>query len=1304
MMNDLETQLIASRKIREFLKNFSETQWSRVVKASIMMGIQELEKAQPVNSLSVKDLEDLVGIYCIYKQNLVQNESTVSESKLKLKSDRVSDVSLNGKKCKNEDKQQQNQKQAINRDSSLKKAVFQSDLNVESSLNNGSQLMTKDNSTRDQGNNLFKNSFQNIVRRRDQNSDIFWTQRSSSVQPTEGTITARFQDKKQIKPSSNWREPQISKFQRNGQRLQNRILSEDLNNLGQAQKRSRSLNPLIYPEWWGQQEETFQEIKHKNAKRFDQQQPIEVKEQSQNQDDSINDIIMRRKYRNDDNYSLDRRLQEAKEAAAKLDKMFKEKQNQQQLLVNQQTKKQNESDVQNRNKKENSLSPPPTQTFYHNQHKLNEIRERIQAPQIIKPQNKENQGPNCKYHQEDEVIMQHSPPRSKAQPQQNIQKQKKVQVQNQVKQLKNQRQGSRRQFMHQNNRANQQEKKQKQPVVPSYLKNVESKIRDKVKYDKFQTQNTQESNRDTREPQVQIYVKEKRQEQTISQNLNYPRQMTDTNASYDPYQQQNFYYQQQSYQNTTQNQSHQFYNRNQGTNDTRVLSTIQGGPSHETHHLKHPNIGEIAEGFLNSPLMTQFSEDHDNPSPRSRKNHPSYQYQVPSTQTLQITGSKNTQSYNQMRSQNTTNNNNQTVNSNSGDQNGYGYQQRYQFSTYYNQNPFSYMQDDSYIDPHQPVLDGQRFQGSSTNNNKLNHTKGVEVYQYSDQKMQSTNHQIAPSNGGMTVILNNLNNNTMNSDVNAMFRSDVFPENYHHYRGEIDNQGLSGIMNQNTYFGQIQNNLEQVPEEDSKMMMSGTSTQNIQQFAQNTNKPMINISKEMMYSIVSKDSTPKIDNYNKNQKIDKNFQNIQESANSRGQIHQHGFNNFANQQQQEQRQIQQRDLPPNYEQKHRATVSQPFNYVPNQNTQNQYQYQQDYSNMKLPNNIMSEQKHEQENRGVQQFQKNFQSPMSDNPNAYTSKYNYYENQSQVGFTQILKGNSSEQVMSEDKDHDLSSSSLSNYSQTEDIRGMFQQDSRKQLAGQDMSHDESLIDAYLTKPNNTSQNNIEQPINHQYLSKAQYQTNNLTPQSQQIKNVPQFQMNSNIPQYVGQNIQMKHAGLHQIQNDSVTSPSSNNSLITSSAGVSPQRQIITKLKTNKVDTSSSSEDDDESLSDNSSHFSNDQSHSISEMNSIKKIENQKNMVFQYKQNYLEGANASYQQQQPQYYQQQQQYYMQNQANDNKFQNYAPQLNEQIHRYNAEIQPNLQIHHNNGQSISDRRTSVQTGASNDVRQEKFTFEAK
>ena len=61
-LEDLETQLVSSRKVREFLKLFSETQWSRVVKASVIMGIQELEKSQTLlTKLSAADLEDLVG-------------------------------------------------------------------------------------------------------------------------------------------------------------------------------------------------------------------------------------------------------------------------------------------------------------------------------------------------------------------------------------------------------------------------------------------------------------------------------------------------------------------------------------------------------------------------------------------------------------------------------------------------------------------------------------------------------------------------------------------------------------------------------------------------------------------------------------------------------------------------------------------------------------------------------------------------------------------------------------------------------------------------------------------------------------------------------------------------------------------------------------------------------------------------------------------------------------------------------------------------------------------------------------------
>jgi len=60
-LENLEQQLISSRKVREFLKHFSTTQWSRVVKASVIMGIQELERSSKIQNLSCQDLEDIVG-------------------------------------------------------------------------------------------------------------------------------------------------------------------------------------------------------------------------------------------------------------------------------------------------------------------------------------------------------------------------------------------------------------------------------------------------------------------------------------------------------------------------------------------------------------------------------------------------------------------------------------------------------------------------------------------------------------------------------------------------------------------------------------------------------------------------------------------------------------------------------------------------------------------------------------------------------------------------------------------------------------------------------------------------------------------------------------------------------------------------------------------------------------------------------------------------------------------------------------------------------------------------------------------
>ena len=43
-----EQQMLSSRKVRDFLKHFSETQWNRVIKAAVILGIQELERTNQV--------------------------------------------------------------------------------------------------------------------------------------------------------------------------------------------------------------------------------------------------------------------------------------------------------------------------------------------------------------------------------------------------------------------------------------------------------------------------------------------------------------------------------------------------------------------------------------------------------------------------------------------------------------------------------------------------------------------------------------------------------------------------------------------------------------------------------------------------------------------------------------------------------------------------------------------------------------------------------------------------------------------------------------------------------------------------------------------------------------------------------------------------------------------------------------------------------------------------------------------------------------------------------------------------------
>ena len=59
----LEDQLYGSKTVRDFLKMFSEQQWNRLCKATIMLGMQYLSVItnNDIRSLSVKDIEDIVG-------------------------------------------------------------------------------------------------------------------------------------------------------------------------------------------------------------------------------------------------------------------------------------------------------------------------------------------------------------------------------------------------------------------------------------------------------------------------------------------------------------------------------------------------------------------------------------------------------------------------------------------------------------------------------------------------------------------------------------------------------------------------------------------------------------------------------------------------------------------------------------------------------------------------------------------------------------------------------------------------------------------------------------------------------------------------------------------------------------------------------------------------------------------------------------------------------------------------------------------------------------------------------------------
>jgi hypothetical protein len=60
-VEDLESHLLSCKRVRDYLKGFSATQWPRVVRATLLLGIQALEQRDGTTNISIKNLEELVG-------------------------------------------------------------------------------------------------------------------------------------------------------------------------------------------------------------------------------------------------------------------------------------------------------------------------------------------------------------------------------------------------------------------------------------------------------------------------------------------------------------------------------------------------------------------------------------------------------------------------------------------------------------------------------------------------------------------------------------------------------------------------------------------------------------------------------------------------------------------------------------------------------------------------------------------------------------------------------------------------------------------------------------------------------------------------------------------------------------------------------------------------------------------------------------------------------------------------------------------------------------------------------------------
>lgn len=206
----LEDQIYGSKVIRNFLKLHSENYQARVVKATLMLGIQYLENVCPdLRMISVRDIEDLV---------VKQANGLIIEKKLKKRAKEQRDPNMSV--------QQNTEKRQRKKEKRRKLIQKVKDLMAEEGLDDPSQLQT-----------------------------------SAAVDSPLKAATLKTEDSPQRWPKapSDWREPSRSPSSKRSSpeahvvERKSRFVVDNPHQNREA--RSASLNPRIYPEWWGEEDE-----------------------------------------------------------------------------------------------------------------------------------------------------------------------------------------------------------------------------------------------------------------------------------------------------------------------------------------------------------------------------------------------------------------------------------------------------------------------------------------------------------------------------------------------------------------------------------------------------------------------------------------------------------------------------------------------------------------------------------------------------------------------------------------------------------------------------------------------------------------------------------------------------------------------------------------------------------------------------------------------------------------------------------------------------------------------------------------